>query len=69
MKWKTSKDLMQSAESVYCQLKEGKIKVDEAKAMGAQIRTAAKVVAMEMEFSRMSGDKITNGKLRPISLE
>ncbi len=68
MEWKNTKALRMAAENVYSDLSSGKIDMEQAKALGAQIRTAAKIITIELEVARMGGGKIDGG-LKSVELE
>jgi len=56
--WKTTSDLRKAAEEVFNDLRGGAIDADVARALGAQVRTAAKLAALELDLAKMTNKRI-----------
>lgn len=68
--WKNTAEIRQAAANVYSKLIRGEIDADAAKAMGAQLRTAIKSVALELDAHKLSGAAFPKtGKLKTLKFD
>jgi len=67
--WKTTADLRTAAEVVYENLRKGMIDVDVARTLGAQIRTAAKLAAVELDAMKQAGKELDKKTMKLSKVE
>lgn len=68
MAWHSTREMRDEAEGVFIKLSNHEIDVDIARTLGAQIRTATKLIAIELDAARVRGTLKKGGKLPSVSL-